>query len=439
MDGSIDLLIESVQAGRAQSRFDLETVFRWRHVVPPLSIPSASSILSIRDQGRVFPRQYLSCILSKLKVMHPTRSTMPIVRPTTNDPTWSTGKRMCRLLHLLLTSAHPVAMATAMSYLGDISEKTVRRYVKAINEEFGAEEPESGPQEKPLKKDASNDLIQLRREKNCVYVAMAVVADKPDRLLAVYRDLRMLGTLAHTVRGTEVKRTLEALEQDLVSHLTPSQKGDLPTFERKFFAVSSGEKSYGQHEKTLSRLLEALLFQREISFLYRRIYKEGTEAEELAERTRLRPYTLCSYKGGLYLLGLRTDLKLVGTFAVERCSEVELHRKANFCYPRPQDYDPKVYLDGSFGIVRTVGERRHVRLRFFGLATTELVKSRHWHDSATYLPEGDNLLMSLEVTSFVELKNWILGFGPYVEVLEPEELRAEVCKELTMALKRYTG
>ena len=38
--------------------------------------------------------------------------------------------------------------------------------------------------------------------------------------------------------------------------------------------------------------------------------------------------------------------------------------------------------------------------------------------------------MILDLSGFEEISRWILSWGPQVEVLEPEELRAEIARAL---------
>ena len=82
---------------------------------------------------------------------------------------------------------------------------------------------------------------------------------------------------------------------------------------------------------------------------------------------------------------------------------------------------------------------RRVRLRFAKERALQ-VAERSWHPSQKVEPQPDGSLeLVLEVGSTTELRDWILSFGAAVEVLEPEELRAEVAAELARALARYRG
>jgi WYL domain len=44
----------------------------------------------------------------------------------------------------------------------------------------------------------------------------------------------------------------------------------------------------------------------------------------------------------------------------------------------------------------------------------------------------------MTVRGTTELRNWVLGFGPWLEVLRPAALRAELAGLLKTALRHYT-
>ena len=69
------------------------------------------------------------------------------------------------------------------------------------------------------------------------------------------------------------------------------------------------------------------------------------------------------------------------------------------------------------------GEETEVKLKF-SPQVTRRVKESVWHPSQTIedLPGGGCVLI-VRVGSVLEMTPWIRGWGPDVEVLEPEELR----------------
>ncbi len=61
-----------------------------------------------------------------------------------------------------------------------------------------------------------------------------------------------------------------------------------------------------------------------------------------------------------------------------------------------------------------------------------------WHPSQVLAPEPDgSLTWRATVSGTVEIRTWILSWGPDVEVLAPPSLRTEVADLLAAAAARY--
>ena len=65
------------------------------------------------------------------------------------------------------------------------------------------------------------------------------------------------------------------------------------------------------------------------------------------------------------------------------------------------------------------------------------VRERTWHESQTLADEPDGgVRLTLEVAPSFDLKSWIKGFLPQVEVVRPARLRDEIARELEAARER---
>jgi proteasome accessory factor B len=80
-------------------------------------------------------------------------------------------------------------------------------------------------------------------------------------------------------------------------------------------------------------------------------------------------------------------------------------------------------LGSAWGVIW--GEGVQVKLKF-SPSVTPRVKETHWHPSMVVedLPDG-GCFLTVKVSSTLEMTPWIRGWGPDVEVLEPEELREQ--------------
>ena len=96
------------------------------------------------------------------------------------------------------------------------------------------------------------------------------------------------------------------------------------------------------------------------------------------------------------------------------------------------------YLAGAFGIYTGSGEVT-VAVKFLQPAARFVQESR-WHASQVLTQERDgSLLARFTLSTTVEIKSWVLGFGGNAVVIEPEELRAEIARELEQMIQAYRG
>jgi predicted DNA-binding transcriptional regulator YafY len=73
-------------------------------------------------------------------------------------------------------------------------------------------------------------------------------------------------------------------------------------------------------------------------------------------------------------------------------------------------------------------------------AVARYVQESKWHDSQALTKERDgSVLARFQLSSTVEIKSWVLGFGANAIVIEPEELRLAIALELEQLIKVYQG
>jgi predicted DNA-binding transcriptional regulator YafY len=146
----------------------------------------------------------------------------------------------------------------------------------------------------------------------------------------------------------------------------------------------------------------------------------------------LDPYRVWYRSGGLYVVGLDHKSGEIRTFAVDRIRELEI---ADECFEVPDSFDFDTYIGSSFGVIADQAVR--VRILFEPDWVT-YVEERNWHESQSFKKApGGKIELSMDVGSTPDLRGWILSFGSGAEVLEPENLRAEVARELENARVRY--
>lgn len=124
----------------------------------------------------------------------------------------------------------------------------------------------------------------------------------------------------------------------------------------------------------------------------------------------------------VYVIGcaVREGKEGIITFKLERMKELEVLDKR---FEIPPDINIEKLLASSWGIF--TGDAISIVLRF-SPHVTRRVKESVWHISQSIedTPDG-GCLLSLQVSSTLEITPWIRGWGPDVEVLEPLNLRDE--------------
>ena len=94
-------------------------------------------------------------------------------------------------------------------------------------------------------------------------------------------------------------------------------------------------------------------------------------------------------------------------------------------------------LKGSFGVYSGGRDLIAMRIRFDPWAG-QLVKERRWHPSQEIreLRNGE-VELTLELSSFVEIVPWILGWGNHARALAPKALVEEVRKVVAEVGRMY--
>jgi predicted DNA-binding transcriptional regulator YafY len=136
----------------------------------------------------------------------------------------------------------------------------------------------------------------------------------------------------------------------------------------------------------------------------------------------------------------RTFAKEVRVFKLARMRNVQLLKDT---YSIPADFDAHEFLAGAYGIV--VGdETLEVRLRAEPVVANWFREREARDDNVLVVREFDDGGLEALVTGRAaaggdphEMVSFLLGFGPSIEVLEPERVRKRVAADLRAAASRY--
>jgi proteasome accessory factor B len=172
-------------------------------------------------------------------------------------------------------------------------------------------------------------------------------------------------------------------------------------------------RSYVQILEVLTR---AWADRRFVRLRYRAANREVTErvvALYFLEVSRSEP--------AAYVIGFDRLRDALRTFKIERIEKAELLEEP---YTIPEDFDPYIHLKSAWGVIDDAAVE--VQLRF-SAAVAPRVRESVWHHSQRLIELSDGgCELRMIVGGIREIRSWVLSWGAEVEVLAPEELRAEV-------------
>ncbi|MCU0664703.1 MAG: WYL domain-containing protein [Myxococcota bacterium] len=246
-------------------------------------------------------------------------------------------------------------------------------------------------------------------------------------LMALFLGRRLFDFLEGTLLEDSLRKVYGKIEAQL------HKDKDLITareLSRRVHLVSEGPKKLQhRHVACLDEVLDALLRNRHLAVTYRNVSGKTSKFTVL-------PYTLVAFRRGLYLLAAFEDSGNLSTLALERMTAVKSIKGTSF--ELPVDYDPQTLLDSALFL--KTGKPTKVEL-VFDAGSADFIRIRRFHHSQKLRAlEDGRLFMTLRVPAEdddFEIENFVLSFGPYVEVRSPQALRNRVAASLTRALDKY--
>jgi predicted DNA-binding transcriptional regulator YafY len=223
-------------------------------------------------------------------------------------------------------------------------------------------------------------------------------------------------TLFGFLQGTNLTQDIDdALERlsTLAGDINQKITSDMS---RKFMAVPEHAKDHSEKSEVIDEILSALLYQNPVEAFYTKIATPGMR------KYVLYPYTLVTYRHGLYIFAFDTKDHKIKTFAIDRFHSFKRIRNQHF--ELPKSYRPEKIVEDAFGIMG--GKVEEVSLRFNRYAAP-YIQERTWHHSQETFPvENAELILKMNVAVAPELISWIMGFGPDVTVLSPPSLKERI-------------
>ncbi|MFH1918303.1 MAG: WYL domain-containing protein [Planctomycetota bacterium] len=317
--------------------------------------------------------------------------------------------RQWPLLRLLCARHYGVTVREMAQEMG-VTEKTIRRDLEVFREvgfpieETVGERGRKTWQMKPL-------------------VGQPPMSFAFDEAIALYLGQHLLEPLAGTVFWEASRRAYRKIRASLSTQALRY----IALFAPLFHQTARGISDYSKKAEMIDQLVQASEERRQTFITYRSL--QATESVSYP----IYPYGIVNHHGSLYLVGYAPDHEEIRHWKIDRVEDVGLEELR---FQRPDDFDLRNHVSGSFGIFQGEGDV-HVKVRF-SAEVARYVQEKSWHPSQELTPQkGGSLIAEFDLDGTEEIKRWILGFGRHAEVLEPAELRKEAAGELTQSLRAY--
>jgi predicted DNA-binding transcriptional regulator YafY len=228
-------------------------------------------------------------------------------------------------------------------------------------------------------------------------------------LLAVNAARRINGTDSNELSAALLR--LESLfPTELIPHL------------RKVVSKSAHLSARGRDSQHILKLLHfASIEQRKVRISYCTSSRGGV----VNERT-VHPYCLVPYGRSWQLIAyceLRGEVRI---FKVVRISDAQIF---NASYSIPRTFSLEDYLGMAWGFIRGENGEAEDVLLHFNAEAGRWVAEEFWHRTQkTEVLEDGSIHFTVRIPVTPDFVNWILYYGPRVQVLEPDWLRARVAE-----------
>jgi predicted DNA-binding transcriptional regulator YafY len=185
-------------------------------------------------------------------------------------------------------------------------------------------------------------------------------------------------------------------------------------------------KDYSDKEDIIDSLTDAMLQQKTCHIEYHSFN------DDRIKNYKIDPLKFFDWKGGLYLFVRITAYGDIRMLAVERIEKLEIG-KTSFDYP--DDFKPEELLDEAFGVV--YDDPVTVKIRF-SADQARYIRERTWARGQKIKEQKDgSIILTMKTSGWWDVRQWILSFGPDVELLEPVEKREEIKKIAEEILAQY--
>lgn len=197
-----------------------------------------------------------------------------------------------------------------------------------------------------------------------------------------------------------------------------------------YFNYIQFESRVPQGTEHIYGLLHAIKNKLHIEIKYYRFY------EKEAETVEVQPYLIKQFKGRWYLLGIKTEIKQLRTYALDRIKNFDITKKR---FETSKHIDLKNYFNHAFGIITPEDDKPQKITFALNQFQAKYFKSYPLHQTQRIVKENEDGVI-FEVTVFIthDLIMELLSHSHEMKILSPKSLVKEMKQIHDKALRRLT-
>lgn len=194
----------------------------------------------------------------------------------------------------------------------------------------------------------------------------------------------------------------------------------------KYFYIYPGSSINQEKEvKLCEKISDAYSMKNKIKIRYKSI-KSG-----ISERV-VHPYGIYNYEGDTYLIAYCENRKEVRDFKVCRINELKI---LDSFYEIDEKFEINEYTKNSIGNFK--GEEIEINLLIRDPFAT-IVKEKRWSSKQIIKElEDGSIEFRAKMMGYEQIKSWILGMGPSVTVISPQNLVDDIKKDIRKMMDTY--
>ncbi len=314
----------------------------------------------------------------------------------------TTLRRQWLLIRKLSASRLGISVREMADQL-EVEPKTVRRYLNMFRE-IGF----------PIVEDVlARGLKKYRLDPN-VGVPLSFSFDEA---VALYLGRRFLEPLAGTAIFDASKTAFDKIRSTLGS----SAIDYIEQFDAFFHQTYQSIHDYSNRSDQYDAIRTAIEDRTVVDLLY-----QSNSAPAPTFRL-IHPYSFVDHKNAIYLLAFDPNAQKIKEYKLDRIEDVEPKKES---FDKPADFDAESYLSGSFGVYPGDSDPFEVVVHFAASVARYVLESR-WKGCVSLEKASDGRVVGVfSLSSTLEFKSWILGFGGAAEIVSPQSLRNEIAADV---------